>query len=253
MLKNKNAVITGATEGIGLSIAKMFAQNGANVCLVARNYDRLLEVQTELSIYGTNVHIISADLSSDYKQVAQGVQKIYSSVDVLVNNAGIAKFKAFEDVEVEDLDSQLNLNVKAPFYLTQQLLSSLEKSGASVINISSYFSQRMLQGRNSSVYSATKGAINSLTKALAFELGKKGVRVNAIAPGSINTKLFQSNLEYLSPIEKDAFQNMVTQIYPLGKIGEPEDIAHMAVFLASDQAKWITGSIISVDGGLTTN
>lgn len=111
----------------------------------------------------------------------------------------------------------------------------------------------MLPGRRSTAYSLTKGALNSFTKSLAFELGKIGIRVNAIAPGSINTNLFNTYFNALPKDSKLDFQKMIKQIYPLQNIGEPEDVAEMAVFLASDKAKWITGSIIPVDGGLTTN
>lgn len=111
----------------------------------------------------------------------------------------------------------------------------------------------MLPGRQSTAYSLTKGAVNSFTKSLAHEVGSMGIRVNAIAPGTVNTPLVESNIEKLSENGKAKFYDMIETIYPLGRIGEPSDISGAAVFLASDQARWITGSILAVDGGLTTN
>ncbi|MFV0415540.1 MAG: SDR family NAD(P)-dependent oxidoreductase, partial [Chthoniobacterales bacterium] len=176
-----------------------------------------------------------------------------SRVDVLVNNAGIGRFIPFLETSVEDLDIHLNLNVRTPYMLTQKFLPLLSAREGCVINISSYFSHRMLPGRPSTAYSLTKGAMDSFTRSLAFEVGKMGVRVNGIAPGTVNTPLVQSNLEKLTPSGRAEFGNMIDTIYPLGRIGEPEDVSGAAVFLASDKAKWITGIILPVDGGLTTN
>ncbi len=122
-----------------------------------------------------------------------------------------------------------------------------------MINISSYFSHRMLPGRPSTAYSLTKGAIDAFTKALAYEAGPHGVRVNAISPGTVNTPLVQANIDRLTEEGKTKFKEMIKTIYPLGRIGEPDDVSGAAVFLASDQARWMTGTIMAVDGGLTTN
>lgn len=255
LLEGKNVVITGSSDGIGLAIASVFAKNGANICLIARNEKKLKEVETELVGYRTKISFIVADLSqiSKIENVSQQILELFPQVDILVNNAGIGRFIPFEDMNEEALDMHLNLNVKAPYILTNRLFDSLKKSKGNVINISSYFANRMLSGRTTTAYSMTKGAINSFTKALAFEAGKYGVRVNAIAPGSITTPQSQHNFNQLSPEGQTHFENMIQEIYPLKKIGEADDIADMALFLASEKAKWITGSIFSVDGGLTTN
>jgi NAD(P)-dependent dehydrogenase (short-subunit alcohol dehydrogenase family) len=147
----------------------------------------------------------------------------------------------------------INMNVKAPFLLTQGLLPSIKKSKGNIINISSYFSDRMISGRPSTVYSLTKGAINSLTKSLANEIGNTGVRVNAIAPGSVNTSLLRKTVNQMTDFNKEKFEKTISQIYPLGRIGQPDEIADLAIFLASENSKWMTGSIINLDGGLRTN
>ncbi|WP_297988328.1 SDR family oxidoreductase [uncultured Campylobacter sp.] len=140
----------------------------------------------------------------------------------------MGKFVPFEATDEALLDVHLNLNVKAPYLLTQGLLGALAASKGCVINISSYFANRMLVGRTTTAYSITKGALNSFTKSLAFEVGKLGVRVNAIAPGSVLMPQFERNLS-------------------------AQDIGDAAVFLASDAAKWVSGAIFAIDGGLTTN
>ena len=254
LLSGKKAVITGASDGIGFGIAKAFAKNGADVLLIARDSKKLDKASAELTGYGVNVKTISVDLSdiTVTEKISEQILSEWDEIDILVNNVGIAKFTPFSDVMENEFDLQLNLNVKAPYLLTQRLLPALGKAKGSVINISSYFAQRMLPGRPSTVYSLTKGAINSFTKALAYELGPKAIRVNAIAPGTVNTPLVQSNINRLSVEERAKFYEMIKTIYPLGRIGEPDDLGGIAVYLASDEARWVTGSIINVDGGLTT-
>ena len=255
-LNNKNAVITGGSDGIGLGIAKAFAREGANLLLIGRDPEKLQRAQQELlNEFGVQVHTLSADLSKTetVTEVVKDIERLLSTVDILVNNAGLGKFVPFEQVDSTLYDAHFNLNVKAPYFLTQGLLPALVKSKGNVINISSYFAHRMLPNRATTVYSATKGALNSFTKALAFEVGQLGVRVNAIAPGSISTPQFNRNLQALTPEKQAAFETMVKEIYPLQHIGTPEDIAKACVFLASDNASWITGTVLAVDGGLTTN
>ena len=247
VLENKNAVITGGSDGIGLGIAKVFAQNGANLLLIGKDPEKLQKAQKELlDEHVVQIHTLAADLSAmdSLTQVSQ---------TILVNNAGLGKFVPFEQVDNSLYEAHFNLNVKAPYFLTQGLLPALTRSKGNVINISSYFAHRMLPNRATTVYSATKGALNSFTKALAFEVGHLGVRVNAIAPGSISTPQFNRNLQALTAEKQAAFQTMVKEIYPLQHIGTAEDIAQAAVFLASENASWITGTILAVDGGLTTN
>ena len=255
-LNNKNAVITGGSDGIGLGIAKAFAREGANLLLIGKDPEKLQRAQQALlNEFAVQVHTLSADLSKTetVTEVVKNIERLLPAVDILVNNAGLGKFVPFEQVDNTLYDAHFNLNVKAPYFLTQSLLPALVKSKGNVINISSYFAHRMLPNRATTVYSATKGALNSFTKALAFEVGHLGVRVNAIAPGSISTPQFNRNLQALTPEKQAAFEAMVKEIYPLQHIGTPEDIAQACVFLASDNASWITGTVLAVDGGLTTN
>ena len=255
-LNNKNAVITGGSDGIGLGIAKAFAREGANLLLIGKDPEKLQRAQQALlNEFAVQVHTLSADLSKTetVTEVVKDIERLLPAVDILVNNAGLARFVPFEQVDDALYDAHFNLNVKAPYFLTQGLLPALVKSKGNVINISSYSVHRMLPNRAATVYSATKGALNSFTIALAFEVGHLGVRVNAIAPGNISTPQFNRNLQALTPEKQAAFETMVKEIYPLQHIGTPEDIAKACVFLASDNASWITGTVLAVDGGLTTN
>ncbi|CAI1549734.1 SDR family NAD(P)-dependent oxidoreductase [Serratia fonticola] len=255
MLKNKNAVITGGSDGIGLGIARAFAANGANVCLIGRTQKKLAEAQASLAHYGVAVTTIAHDLGvpSSMQSLVRHITERLGTVDILVNNAGIGKFVAFEATDETLLDRHIDLNIKTPYLLTQALLPFIAAQKGNVLNISSYFAQRMLPGRTTTAYSLTKGALNSLTQSLAFEVGKQGVRVNAIAPGSVTTSQLTGNLALLSDADQQQFVDMIPALYPLGVLGHVDDVGAAAVFLASDKAKWITGTVMAVDGGLTTS
>lgn len=250
-LQGKFALITGGSEGIGFAIAQAFAREGATLCLVGRSPAKLARAQQQLG--ETVTILIPADLATN-----QGVDTVVAQVasagralDILVNNAAVAPLAAFEHVTVEQYQSTMALNVTAPFFLTQRLLSHLAPHGSSVINISSYFAQKMIMHRPLSIYALSKGGLNALTKALAFELGPRGIRVNAIAPGTVDTPMRRQSVAAMSQEHQIALQQYVERSYPLGRIGQPSDVAGMAVLLASDDAAWITGGIFAVDGGLT--
>ena len=247
-------LITGSSEGIGFGIAEAFALDGADVWLVARNREKLETAKEKLAQYDVEVRFTAIDLSKERaaKHLAKAVIEGWETLDVLVNNVGVARFTPFSQVSNNELNLQLNLNVKVPYQLTQLLLPKLIETKGCIINISSYFAQRMIPGKPSTAYSLTKGAINSLTKSLAIELGSSDVRVNAIAPGTVKTPMYERNIVQSSATERETFEKLV-QIYPLQRIGEPEDIGNAALYLASDAAKWITGAIFNIDGGLTTN
>lgn len=250
----KTCLVTGSSDGIGLGIATALAREGWNLVLVARTPEKLQRAAQDLSRdTGAQVRTLAADLSrpQDLSETGKAVLDMVGRLDALVNNAAIGRFIPFAQVKAEDFDLHFNFNVRTPFFLTQVLLPALIESKGSVLNISSYFARKMIPGRPSTAYSASKGALESWTRALAHELGLQGVRVNAIAPGSVDTPIFRDNLSRLTEEGRAEFASLVKRIYPLGRLGRPEDVAGLAAFLLGDAASWITGAIFSVDGGLT--
>ena len=253
-LNNKRALITGGSDGIGLAIAEAFLREGADVTIVGRDAGKLDGAREKLTASGSvgAVETLSADLATGIgiAAVVELVKRSGRPLDILVNNAGVAFLVPFADVSEVQFQQSFALNVTAVFFLTQGLLPHLA-TGASVINISSYFANKMIPNRPSSLYSLSKGALNSLTKSLAFELGPRGIRVNAIAPGTIDTTMRRRSIENLPAAAQTALQAYVESSYPLGRIGRPEDVAGMAVHLAGDEAAWTSGGIFAVDGGYT--
>lgn len=254
-LRGYRAVVTGGSDGIGFGIAEAFAREGADLWLVARGRAKLEAARERLLPHGVPVNVTAAALAGPgaAEAVAGEVGSAWDGVDVLVHNAGVARFVAFDAVTAEDIQAQFNLNLLAPYLLTQYLLPRLAAARGSVIHISFTSSRRLIPGRPASVYAMTKGGVESLTRALALELGPRGVRVNAIAPGTIDTPLTRRMIESFSDERKAEYQKFVAEAFALGRLGEPGDVAAAAVYLASADAKWVTGSVLTVDGGLTTN
>jgi NAD(P)-dependent dehydrogenase (short-subunit alcohol dehydrogenase family) len=254
-LANRRALVTGSSAGIGLAIARQFASEGAHVWLVGRDEEKLGEVVARLRADGADIEATAVDLlePEGIERLAAQVEGEWPQLDVLVNNAGMARFTPFADVTPEELEAQVRLNMLVPYLLTQRLLAKLVVARGSVINISSTSAHRLIPGRPASAYAMTKGGLNSLTKALALELGPQGVRVNAIAPGTIKTGLTEKLIASMTDARRMEYERFVTESFALGRLGEPEEVAHLAVHLASDEARWTTGSVFVVDGGLSTN
>lgn len=249
-LKGKVALVTGGSDGIGLAIAEAFAREGAALILVARGSDKLDAAKAALG--DAPAETVAADLTTEegLAAVVAAVQRRGGRLDVLVNNAGVAFLTPFETVTPEQYRQSFALNVTAMFFLTQRLLPLLGE-GASIINISSYFAHKMIRNRPSSLYSLSKGAVNALTRSLAYELGSRGIRVNAIAPGTVDTAMRRKSIEKLPKEAQAELQTYVERTYPLGRIGRPSDLGGIAVYLASDEAAWTSGAVFAVDGGYT--
>ncbi len=235
----ETVLITGASRGIGRETAKLFAENGFNVVI---NYNSSERQAIELLSEIKNAIAIKADVSNR-KEVFNMINKAISAfggIDILINNAAIASQMLFQDISEEEWDRIFDINVKGAFNCTQAVLPHmLHKKSGKIINISSIWG---ITGASCEVhYSASKAALIGFTKALAKELGPSGITVNCVAPGVINT-------EMNSNIPKDAMDTLKEET-PLGKIGSPEDIANTIFFLASKKADFITGQIISPNGG----
>jgi 3-oxoacyl-[acyl-carrier protein] reductase len=245
-LNGKVAIVTGASKGIGAGIAKSLAAAGA---AVVANYASSREgadrVVAEITKAGGKAIAVHGDVSkaADVARLFAEAKSAFGQVDVLVNNAGVYKFAPIEDVTEDEFHREFNTNVLGALLAIREAVKYFGPGGGSVINISSVASANAMP--QTSIYSATKSALDSVTRVLASELGPRRIRVNAIAPGGVDTEGVQSAGIKGSDMEKA----MVAQT-PLGRFGEPEDIARVAVFLASDQSRWLTGERITASGGL---
>jgi NAD(P)-dependent dehydrogenase (short-subunit alcohol dehydrogenase family) len=241
-LSSKVAVVTGASSGIGAEIARQMAAAGARIFAVGRNKERLEGVAKEIKEQGGACHAFPIDLTQKDapKAIVSEAINAYGSFNVLVNNAGIHEYGPFEDFPLESLDRQWLTHVRAPFEMVQLALPQLRNGGV-VIFTSSIAGHRSFP--ESVAYCATKGAVELMTKAMTAELAGQGIRFNAIAPGEIATAMSRD-------LHKDPeFVKFATESTPLGRIGKPDDIAPVAVFLASDAAKFVHGVSLPVDGG----
>ena len=247
-LQGKNALVTGSSRGIGRGIALRFAREGANVAI---NYvgakTAAEDVQREVAAYGVKSVILPADIASpaDVRMLIDAAAAALGPLDILVNNAGIEKHAPFWEVSEDDYDRVLDVNLKGTFFATQAMVKHLMAAGrpGRIINLSSVHEE--VPFPNFTAYCMSKGGMRMLTRNLAVELGAMGITINNIAPGAIETPI-NTNLLH-NPSKLNALLGQI----PLARLGQPEDVAGLAVFLASDDAAYVTGSTYFVDGGLS--
>ena len=243
----KGVLVTGASRGIGRTTALAFAQHGATVVINYRADEAgANETLAQVQQAGGSGYVIQADVADPdaVERMVLHAKGLVSSIDVLVNNAAAFNRSSFLDVSLEDFDASFNTNVRGVYYLSQLIAKGMvQRRQGSIIHISSILATLTIPQR--SVYAATKGAVESLTKAMALDLVEYGVRVNAIAPGLIRTKAMEAGFE-----PKSLLSEMELHI-PGGKFGKPVDIANAVLFLASDLARYITGVVLPVDMGLS--
>lgn len=249
-LKDKTAVITGAGAGIGRAIARTFAQEGANVVVAdidSRAAEETARLITEAGGTALAVHTDVTDPTS-VEQLVRATRERFHSVHVLVNNAAIQVNKRIENTTFEEWNRQMTVNVGGVFLCSKYFLPHLRAVRGSIINMSSVngtFVEPMCAG-----YCATKGAILAFTKAVAIDHGGEGVRVNAICPGYIDAGLAEGY--FLAQPDPDAARAQAGKLHALKRIGKPEEVARVAVFLASEEASFMTGSAVTVDGGFSS-
>ncbi len=249
-LEEKVAIITGASSEIGTGIAKKFVEEGAKVILMARDLKRLKSAQKKIGAH-SNTASVQCDLT-DESQVMQAVNQVtdtYGKIDILVNNAGTINdpvhFHEMHDSEIKKL---VDVNMLGVFSITRMVLTKMyEAQGGSIVNIGSISGNRAIPRVHLAAYAATKAAIAMFTKAIAVEYARRHVRCNCVSPGIINSGMIKPYLD-----DPEA-RKIIEERIPLVRIGEPEDVANAVLFLASDEASWITGTILNVDGGKTAS
>lgn len=243
-LAGKVAVVTGASKGIGAAIAKQLAADGASVVVnYASSKAGADKVVSEIAAQGGKAVAVQADVAkkADIERLFAETKKAYGKLDVLVNNAGIYEFLLLEQVTEEHFHKQFNLNVLGLVLTTQEALKQFPGT-SSIINISSVAATS--PGPGGSIYSATKAAVNAVTQSLAKELGSRKIRVNNISPGMIETEGVHA-----AGFAQSDFRKMIEAQTPLGRIGQPDEVATVATFLASADSGWITGETFHVAGG----
>jgi NAD(P)-dependent dehydrogenase (short-subunit alcohol dehydrogenase family) len=243
----KTVLVTGATSGIGRACALAFANTGAQVACVGRSEPALQRVADEIRKTGSSVLTVKADLSVDTEadDVVAKTVEVFGGIDVLVNAAGHLSSGTIETTSEKAWDDMMNINVRAAFRLMQKAMPSLVKRKGNIVNVSSVTGLRAFPGVLA--YCVSKAAIDQLTRCAALEVAAKGVRVNAVNPGVVVTEIHKrggmDNEAYA------AFLEHSKQTHPIGRVGQPEEIAALVTFLASDSASWITGATYSIDGG----
>ncbi len=244
MLDGKVALITGAGTGIGKGIALMFAEHGAKVVIAARREDKLRET---CALAPGSISPVAMDLCSPDQRAAAIETTLYrhGRLDVLVSNAGAQLWKTFDDTSDDEIETIYSTNLTATTRLIKQALPSLEAAGGNIVIISSTAARYTLSpSQKLAVYSASKAGLNQLARTLAPELGPKGVRINVVAPGLTRGEYADANLE-----QDEATLAWIRSVTPLGRAGEPADVARAVTFLASDMASWITGQVLDASGG----
>jgi 3-oxoacyl-[acyl-carrier protein] reductase len=245
-LTGKVAIVTGASKGIGAGIAKSLAQAGASVVVnYASSKEGADRVVSEIKSTGGKAVAVQADTSkaSDVKRLFAETKKAFGQLDVLVNNAGVFRFQPIEEVTEEQFHFHYNINVLGPVLATQEAMKYFSPAGGSIINVSSVVSSNPV--RHGVVYSSTKGALDNLTRGLAIELAPRKIRVNAVNPGATETEGAVGTGIFESEMGKQLIAGT-----PLGRLGQPDDIAKVVTFLASDDAAWVTGETIRAAGGM---
>jgi len=241
-LRGKTAIVTGSSRGIGRAVALQLAGDGANVVVnYTRNRDLADALLEEIAAKGGKAISVKADVSvkSDVEALFQTAARAFGSLDILVNCAALSYYTPLETCSEEDYDRIMDVNVKGTFFACQQAMRYMA-SGGRIVNFSSQLNRKI--ARNFSLYCASKGAVEQLTRQLAKEFGEKGITINVVAPGPVAT-------EMLRAVRTPAELEMLAAETAFGRIGEPEDLANVVEFLVSERSAWVTGQVLPVNGG----
>ena len=245
-LKGKTAIITGAGSGIGEACALAFAREGARVVLVGRRRELLKQTAAQIQ---RDALVCEGDVSklADVQRVVKTtLERFLGGVQVLVNSAAVLHAGTAETLTEEEWDETFNVNVRGLWLMSREVIPLMRKAGeGSIVNLSSVLG--IMGGRSRAAYSASKGAVTSLTKSMALDLAPEQIRVNCICPGIVETEMVSDFIR--NAPDPEMAKKRRTDLHPLGRFGQPSDIANMAVYLASDESMWVTGAALPVDGG----
>jgi 3-oxoacyl-[acyl-carrier protein] reductase len=249
-LSNRVAIVTGASGGIGEATASLFAQEGASVVLVARNEQNLKKVASGLEKDGRKVAAVTGDITDEnqIQNVVEQTVRQFGRIDILVNNAAMTNdptpFHTMTDKVINDL---VDTNLIGTFRMTRAVLPTMmEQKRGSIVNIASVAGMKAIEKVPLAVYDSTKAGVIMFTKSIALEYGPYNIRVNCICPGTVRGPFLQPYLE------DEKAKQVLNSLQPLGRIGEPEDVARAILYLSSDSSSWVTGAILVVDGGVMT-
>jgi dihydroanticapsin dehydrogenase len=241
-LTGKIAIVTGGSRGIGFAIAKTLSENGATVIITSKDSEKIKKAESKIS----NAFGIACDIKkkNEVQNVVNQTIEKFGKLDILVNNAGIfPKIKQLHEIDEDEWNEVLDVNLTGQFRFTKETIPYLQKTSGCIINISSDAGLKAFEGFNVDAYSASKAALIVLTKCWALEYAKDKIRINCICPGVVDTDMTKPFLKNQKEIE---FMN---NEHPLGRIGQPEEIGKAVLYFASDDASWVTGAILTVDGG----
>jgi len=247
MLKDKVAIVTGASSGIGRATARLFAANGAHVVAIGRNEAELGKLRDEVREGEGSVRIQLAEVT-EFSQVDRSISEAVEHlgrIDILVNAAGIIKNGNIEDTTLDEWDKMLNINMRCVFYMMQKCAPYLVETKGNIVNVSSVTGPRAFP--NVLAYCVSKAGVDQLTRCAALELAPKGVRVNAVNPGVVVTNLHKRS--GMDDEKYEAFLQHSKTTHPIGRPGDPDEVAELIMFLASDKARWITAATYEIDGG----
>lgn len=249
-LRGETALVTGGGTGIGRAIALAFAREGANVAVAGRRLDKLERVVGEIELEGGKALAVTCDVTNA-KDAARAVAETvarFSRLSILVNSAGTLHVSSIETIPEEEWDRVMLVNVKGPFLMSRAALPELRRAGGgTIVNIGSILG--LIGAKERAAYCASKGGVTMLTKAMALDHAHENIRVNCICPAIVETDLVRGLFD--AAADGEALRRARASLIPLGRMGKPEDVAEMAVFLASRESSWMTGAAVPLDGGLS--
>ena len=252
-LKDKRAIITGGGTGIGLATAILFAKEGASVVITGRTEKRLAQAKQEALAQGHDIDYLVMDVSKeeDCKAAIDYMVERFGRVDILFNNAGVIYQATTHETDTREWDETFDVNVKGAYLMCKYAIPHmLEQGYGCIVNNSSILGLKGSMG-GFSAYCASKGAINQLTRSMALEYADKGLRINAICPGTAYTPMVDEMFEVVGGGDKEAAEQRYISVHPIGRLAEPEEMAHAVLFLCDDNVSFMTGAMLSVDGGLS--